>query len=433
MKALTISKNKKYIMCGDKPFFWLGDTAWLIFHKLSEEEAYTYLKNRADKGFNVIQPVLVYATPGLCDINKMYIPNCDVSSLSYWEHCDRVIRMAEELGIYMALLPSWGSLIKSGIITAENVGGYGRFLAERYKDYTNIIWVLGGDIRAAGYEEIYDRLAGVLKEKNPERLITFHPFGRCASSTWFGDRDWLDFNMFQSGHRRYDQGALGKWDDNKRAEGFFGEDNWKYVLRDHERSPLKPTLDGEPSYEWILQGLHDPTQPYWVARHVRRYAYWSVFAGSCGHTYGDNAVMQFYGGKDEPTQGVNNYGVRDKWQDAIHHEGSGQMKYLKELVSSVDFTEGAPRDDLIVGGQRERHERIAVFAGKDFLFAYTYTGKDFELVTEAYKGCEMWWFTPSKGIYSYIGKVSQDITCAAPPEVYDKDRDRVLVIKNDKK
>jgi hypothetical protein len=27
---------------------------------------------------------------------------------------------------------------------------------------------------------------------------------------------------------------------------------------------------------------------------VRRYAYWSVFAGSCGHTYGHNAIMQFY-------------------------------------------------------------------------------------------------------------------------------------------
>lgn len=39
----------------------------------------------------------------------------------------------------------------------------------------------------------------------------------------------------------------------------------------------KPTLDAEPSYEWILQGLHDNTQPYWKAKQVRRYAYWSVF------------------------------------------------------------------------------------------------------------------------------------------------------------
>jgi hypothetical protein len=50
-------------------------------------------------------------------------------------------------------------------------------------------------------------------------------------------------------------------------------------------------LDGEPSYEGIPQGLHDPTQPLWTDADARRYAYWSVFAGACGHTYGDNAVL----------------------------------------------------------------------------------------------------------------------------------------------
>ncbi|MCD8089894.1 MAG: glycoside hydrolase family 140 protein [Clostridiales bacterium] len=431
MENLKISENKKYLTAGGKPFFWLGDTGWLIFHKLTEDEAYVYLKNRAVKGFNVIQAVLVYATEGLCDINKMYIPNCDVESPDYWAHCDRVIKKAESLGLYMALLPCWGSLLKAGIITEENAGRYAEFLGERYKDYTNIVWVLGGDIRPVGFEKIYDTMGKILKEKNPDRLITFHPFGRCASSTWFNDRDWLDFNMFQSGHRRYDQGSLGRWDDNKRAEGFFGEDNWKYVLRDRERQPLKPTLDAEPSYEWILQGLHDPTQPYWRATHVRRYAYWSVFAGACGHTYGDNAVMQFYGGKDEPTQGVNNYGVIDNWKTSLHHEGSGQMKYLKDLMTSVDFTKGNPRDKLIIGGQREKHERIAVFAGEDFLFAYSWLGNEFELNTAEYIGFDAYWFTPSKGIYSYLGKIKEESFKACPPEVYDEDKDRVLVLRKE--
>lgn len=429
MEKLGISENKKYLTCGGKPFFWLGDTGWLIFHKLTEEDAFVYLKNRADKGFTVIQAVLIYATEGLCDINKMYIPNCNVEDIKYWEHCDRVIKKAGEFGLYMALLPCWGSLLKAGVITEENVERYAEFIGERYKNYDNIVWVLGGDIRPMGFEKIYDTMGRILKEKNPDRLITFHPFGRCASSTWFNDRDWLDFNMFQSGHRRYDQGSLGRWDDNKRAEGFFGEDNWKYVLRDRERLPLKPTLDAEPSYEWILQGLHDPTQPYWTATHVRRYAYWSVFAGACGHTYGDNSVMQFYGGKDEPTQGVNNYGVRENWKISLHHEGSGQMKYLKDLVTSVDFTTGEAKDELIIGGQREKHERIAVFAGEDFLFAYTWFGKEFELDTSNYKGFDAWWFTPSKGIYSYLGKINEDRFKACPPEVFDEDRDRVLVLR----
>lgn len=56
--------------------------------------------------------------------------------------------------------------------------------------------------------------------------------------------------------------------------------------------PTKPVIDGEPSYENIPQGLHDPKEVLWKACDVRRYAYWSVFAGAFGHTYGNNSIMQ---------------------------------------------------------------------------------------------------------------------------------------------
>lgn len=429
MERLGVSENKKYLLCGNKPFFWLGDTAWLLFHKLNCEEAYIYLKNRVEKGFNVIQAVLVYATEELNDVNKMYIPNCNVNSLEYWEYCDKIIKMAENLGLYMALLPNWGSLIKKGVITEANVEKYANFLADRYKEYTNIIWVLGGDVKPEGFENIYNIFGSILKRKNPDKLITYHPFGRCRSAQWFNNAGWLDFNMFQSGHRRYDQSSLGKWDDNKKTEGFFGEDNWRYVLKDRRTIPIKPTLDGEPSYEWILQGLHDTSQPYWVARDVRRYAYWSVFAGACGHTYGDNAIMQFYMGETESKSKTVNYGVKCVWQEALHHEGSGQMKYLAELINSVDFVNGEMRDDLIIGGQLEKYDRIAVFAGKDFVFAYTYSGNEFQLLLDDYGEMEAWWMIPSKGIYSYIGKINAKIYSAKPPKAYDDDTDRVLVLK----
>lgn len=426
MEKLTVSKNNKYLMQGEKPFFWLGDTGWLIFSKLTEEQAFLYLKNRKDKGFNVIQAVLVYSLPDLNDINKMCVPETDVYKQEYWEHCDKIIKAAEKLGLYMALLPSWGSLVKKGAINIENAEKYGSFLAERYSSYSNIIWVLGGDINAEGYEKIYHTLGTALKIKTPDKLVTFHPFGRCSSSIWFNNAVWLDFNMFQSGHRRYDQVALGKWDDNKNNE-FFGEDNWRYVLRDHSKETIKPTLDAEPSYEWILQGLHDKTQPYWKAKDVRRYAYWSVFAGACGHTYGDNSVMQFFGANGE-TEG--SYGAIDKWETALHHEGSGQMFYLKQLMESVNFTEGTPRDDLIVGGQREQYDRIAVFAGSNFIFAYSYTGKQFALDLSEYENMQIWWFSPSNGTYSYTGTAGGKIYTPSMPSLYSYDTDLVLVLKS---
>ena len=33
-------------------------------------------------------------------------------------------------------------------------------------------------------------------EKMPDKLVTFHPFGRGVLGMWFADDSWLDFNMF---------------------------------------------------------------------------------------------------------------------------------------------------------------------------------------------------------------------------------------------
>ncbi len=416
--------NGRYFRNGDKPFFWLGDTAWLIFTNISEEEAYIYLKNRADKGYNVIQACLVYATEGMKDINKMPVRRYDVESMEYWEHCDRIISMAEELGLYMALLPSWGSLVKNGILNNDNCDRYAEFLGKRYGKRKNVIWLLGGDIKAEQYIDFYEKFADILRQNTENQLVGFHPFGRCSTTMWFTECTWLDFNMFQSGHRRYNQGNLNAWDDNEKKEEFFGEDNWKYVLRDYSLSN-KPTLDGEPSYEWILQGLHDKTQPYWVAKDVRRYAYWSVFAGACGHTYGNNSVMQFYLNDSE---GVS-YGAKHKWYEAIHHDGSGQMGYLRKLVESVDFTKGKIRDELLIDGQEEKYNRIAVFAGDEFLFAYNYSGRNFRIDLSDYVGKDMWYFRPSTGIESYIGKVSESQYTYTAFECYDGEQDSVLVVR----
>jgi hypothetical protein len=46
-----------------EPLFWLADTGWLLFEKLTLEEVKLYLENRRVKGFNVIQCMAVPALP----------------------------------------------------------------------------------------------------------------------------------------------------------------------------------------------------------------------------------------------------------------------------------------------------------------------------------------------------------------------------------
>lgn len=417
---LRVSGNGRYLQNGETPFFWLADTAWPLFHRLGRADARLYLKNRAEKGFNVIQSVLAFRADGVDQGTS------ELERPEYWEKCDAIVDMAEELGLYMALLPCWGSYVRDGLVDEAGALRYADFLASRYAGRRNIIWLLGGDIRGSEAPALYNAMGRRMRALFPDFLIGYHPFGRTSSSLWFHAEPWLDFNMFQSGHRRYDQTRMSAWDDAVKAETAYGEDNWRYVEHDRALTPQKPTVDGEPSYEQIVQGLHDPTQPVWRAPEVRRYAWWSVLAGAMGHTYGHNAIMQFY---EKGRDGA--YCVRHDWREAIHHEGGGQMRFLKDLMLSVDFINGRPNDRRLTYGQRERHNRISVFEGPGYIFCYDYTGAPFALDLEdlAGRGPEARWLDPATGLFSLIGPLEAGReTIFTPPEKFSNSSDWALVL-----
>jgi hypothetical protein len=67
---LEVAPGGRYLQTSEgKPFFYLGDTAWALFHRLTRKEAETYLQDRADKGFTVIQAVALAELRGLDEPN----------------------------------------------------------------------------------------------------------------------------------------------------------------------------------------------------------------------------------------------------------------------------------------------------------------------------------------------------------------------------
>jgi len=424
---LVVSPNRHFLQFADgTPFFWLADTGWLLFSRLDRDQTERYLEDRRGKGFTVIQVMLLHdagmrsasGIPALVDRNPGK-PNLLPGKNDYWEHVDWVLDRAAEKGMFLAMVPAWGSLVKRGELNAENVVAYGTFLAHRYRDKPNVVWILGGDIPGDEYSEVWKQLGRTLKAEDPHHLITFHPFGRTQSSTWFHNEPWLDFNMFQSGHQRYDQDT----DSPHR----YGEDNWKYVRDDYARRPAKPVVDGEPSYENIPQGLHDTRQPYWTAADCRRYAYWSVFAGAFGHTYGDSAVMQFF----KPGAGRGSYGPKNYWYDAINDPGAGQMQYLERLMLSRPFFERVPDQSVIAGDNGTRYDYVIATRGTSYLFAYTYTGRAFQIRLGVLTGAQVrgWWYDPRDGSARAIGTFpNQGVREFVPPGAPKAGNDWVLVL-----
>ncbi len=277
MQGLRVAANHRYLEYDDgTPFFYLGDTAWEMLHRLTLDEARHYLTNRATKGFTVIQTVVLAELGGVSEPTPDgHLPLIDHDPArpneAYFAHVDAVIEEAAALGLVVGLLPTWGSLWKQylarpSIFDPDNAYSYGRFLGRRYAQEP-VIWILGGDQNVESPEEraVIDAMAHGLREGDGgTHLITFHPRGPGQSSDALHDAEWLDFNMIQSSH------------------GARDHDNGLFVDHDLSLEPLKPTIDGEPRYETIPVGFYNtdasPSDRF-DDYDVRQAAYWAVMAG----------------------------------------------------------------------------------------------------------------------------------------------------------
>ena len=73
----------------------------------------------------------------------------------YWDHMDYIIKSAASRGIYIGMVCIWGTPVEQGLMNEKEAVAYGKFLAERYKDEPNIIWMIGGDIRGIKFSRKY--------------------------------------------------------------------------------------------------------------------------------------------------------------------------------------------------------------------------------------------------------------------------------------
>lgn len=446
---LRVSDNQRYLQHENgRPFFYLGDTAWELFQRLNREEAIQYLTNRSQKGFTVIQAVALGPADGLTVPNAygdLPLTKGDPTkpNEAYFRHVDFIVNKAEELGMFIGMLPTWGSHWASGksIFNPTTAHQYGRFLGNRYKDKP-IIWILGGDRSIITPEEraIVDALAAGLNEGDGgAHLKTYHPTGPGMSSIKLNDAPWLDFNMFQSSHAARDH------------------DNGLFVEHDYSLQPQKPTLDGEPRYEGIPIGFYlrgtagiDRFDDY----DARQAAYWSLLAGACGHTYGNNNVWQMYKpaskpgppASTNPGDGVGRpdgalfgapgglIGANIPWYEALDHPGAFQMHYVRRLFESLPFTKLIPDQRIILNGPTSGGAKIRAARSSDGSFAIVYTprGESFTLdksIIKAERQRELW-YDPRYGT-SYVIK-EQDgwgIQTFVPP-TSGRGNDWVLVLED---
>ena len=425
---LCVSANKRYIVDQDgKPFFYLGDTAWTLFKRLNHNDVEEYLKNRAAKGFSVIQSYVVRGLR-IPNIYGDYILNDRDPARpneAFFCNVDYIVNRANNLGLVMGMVVSYGehvrhAAINEQVFTVENAFAYGKFMGSRYKDNA-VIWLLGGDRDPEEGKEIWISMAeGLMEGCSGTQLISYHGPGNPkmpSSSFWFHDEKWLDFNMIQSGHG-------------------WADPNYEFISHDYQLKPVKPTIDMESRYENHPDYRKD-TFMRMDAHQAREAGYWAVLAGAAGHGYGCNDIWQFFDEAITPYLKDNYYPTNypnTNWHVAMDFQGAYGVGYMRKLAEARPWYMMIPDQSVIAGGQGEGEDHIQAAIANDgsFIVAYLPFGNPVSISMDrlAGKAVKALWYNPREGSWSYISQYANSGVHEFIPPSCGKVNDWVLVLED---
>ena len=297
-----------------EPFLVLGDTAWSLLVQLDEADIDRYLEDRQRRGFNSIIVNLIehrFSThpPKTLAGLVPFVTAGDFSTPNpaYFDFARKVVEKANQRGIVVWLFPAYlgygggdqgffREMLASG---REDLRGYGRFVAKRFRDLPNLVWVMGGDFTPKQDDQwAVAELAEGIQEVDATHLMTGHGSPKDSAVVAFGEQPWLTVNTVYS----------------------YEKTLFRPVQAEYMRRPVRPFVLIESTYE----GEHNSTPDQ-----IRRQAYWAMLGGACGQFFGNNPMWHF--------DGPGLYPVETTWKEALDGTGSRDMTRLRDLFAVLPW------------------------------------------------------------------------------------------------
>jgi hypothetical protein len=377
---VKISANHRYLVDqNNRPFLIQGDAPWSLIVGLDKPDVDIYLRNRQARGFNTLMVNLLehkfakHAPNNVFGEGPFTTPgNFSTPNEKYFAYADWVIRKAGEYGMQVLLAPIYLGYkgTDEGWIEETLQNGpakcldYGLYLGKRYRDFDNIIWLIGGDRNPESALEDVDLIAMGIKENDHRHLMTAHCAPENTAMDQYAGGRWVDLNTTY---------AYGLVHDS--------------LLANYNFKPTMPFFLIETTYE----GEHNAS-----AVQIRRQAYWADLAGSTGQFVGNRPIWLFDPG----------------WKEALDAPGSQDMARLNYLFHSRPWEQLVPdeRHEVVTGGLGEFHGLDTLMAARaedrSTVIAYLPTSRKVTVDMSKLSGsnARVWWFDPRTGKSSAAGE-----------------------------
>ncbi len=373
MEKLKISENNRYFVHADNtPFTWLADTVWTMPQRIKWDDVEYYMKTRKDQGFTVLQIVALD-------------PEQDVEIRN----------------------PAGEKALLNNDLNTPN---------EKYFEYLD--WILD---RAQAYG-FYVLLLPVWGQ-----LV--------VGCNWMGQT--FDKTVTEENAYRYGQWIGHRYKDRNNILWCLGGDrqpihlgvDYKNVWRRMAEGLAKGVLDKDLKYDQKVENT-----PFHGAWMVRKRAYWALFSGAFGHTYGHGCVWCSISEKERSDFNP------CTWYEALHYEGAEQIRYIRALSDDLQIMTYQPVWEICPETPEDKmdlHIQACASPDRKTLCVYFPGGGTATLKLDAFwdtshKKVFLWWYNPRDGKFykdeqtttdqpEAIALAGADFTVSAPSAGEEKD------------
>ena len=341
---LRVGDEKRYLVDqANKPFPILGRTAWCIISQ-SEKGYKKFIDNTVSHEHNAIEfaviahwpignhppfngegelPFLKTLNGSHWDGNLKYssankeAPDFTTPNEKYWRYVDKFLSYCAKRGVLVFMFPAYvgyegqeqGWMKEMVANGKEKSMAYGAWIANRYKQQRNIVWMLLGDMGKFNEEQrlaeqaLIDGLKSVKNQQSTQYTAESHSGENAADNLQFGDEMTLN--------------GVYTWELKVPVP---------YLARKayaHE-PPMPAFLLEEPYDEEGPDGNNynpNATQP------VRRFQWWGWLSTIGGYISGNGYVYPF---------------IDPIWQQHLETQGARDMTRLNKFIKSVEWWKLVP-------------------------------------------------------------------------------------------